>query len=39
MKSDLGSMEKKQRKVDQMVSEWKAKYDAEVGKDFLYFPI
>jgi len=33
VKNDLGSMEKKQRKVDQMVSEWKAKYDQETGKN------
>ncbi|XP_063675609.1 myosin heavy chain, striated muscle-like isoform X4 [Bolinopsis microptera] len=33
VKNDLGSMEKKQRKVDQLVSEWKAKYDQETTKN------
>ncbi|KAL5264132.1 hypothetical protein ACHWQZ_G005272 [Mnemiopsis leidyi] len=33
VKNDLASMEKKQRKVDQMVSEWKSKYDQEVTRN------
>ena len=33
VKNDLASMEKKQRKVDQMVSEWKSKYDQETTKN------
>ena len=33
IKNDLGSMEKKQRKVDQMVSEWKGKCDQETAKN------
>ena len=33
IKNDLSSMEKKQRKVDQMVNEWKSKFEQENGKN------
>ena len=33
MKNDLGSMEKKERKADKAVHEWKNKYEQEIGKN------
>lgn len=33
VKNDLSSMDKKQRKVDQMMSEWKGKCDQETAKN------